>query len=314
MSQRLAISLLLSLGAACGPPDFSSLDIVIDLDPPGFVSPDDVSAYVPLCDDDAVYKGDVGPNALPGEHLAGKCGIEGNVMINLAVEQLGSYFASIREVRGDVMILFEGSGGVMTALEQVSGELVIAGTTRRANQTEPTPMGKVRYAGSVVFKATSGGSTNALVGLTEVNGDLLIQGPQIANVTGLKNLERVGGTLQFQNVASIGAIDFPNLVSAGKFIVLTSNALQIIALDRVATLKNLSIVGNPKLAQVRAVALKEITGESVIEKNPMLEYFNAPSLENSGDLTHCDNGAGFVRDITAVAGQIKKGSIGPCRR
>lgn len=306
MSRLPALCLLLSVGVACGPPDFSTLDITIDLNPPDFV---DGFSNASLCDDDKVYRGDVGPAALPGEHLVGMCGIEGNVRIDSRVEQAektSPYLSSIKEVRGDVTIENGASGGVMSALERITGHLDVSGRTA---------MEKLRHAGSVTFNPTSADAVNGLTGLVEVKGDLLLKGVGgFISVPGLEKLERVGGTLHFEGSNQLIMVALPALVTTDRFVVKNARSLERIVLLQATTMTNLSVMDNPILRSVKLPMLKEIEGASAIVNNPYLQEFEAPKLENAGDLTHCDNGATGTDALVALASQVKRGRVGPCRR
>lgn len=334
--QRLTLFLpVLLLSIACGPPDF---DIVIDLDPPELEAEEE-GVEKPLCDESAVYVGDVRASAVPEGLLQGMCAIQGTVTIDADVEATGTSLNDIKEVRGDVVVERAQSGGVMRALERITGKLLIRGFTSRVNSPSTGTMAALKEVGALRMEGTSGDGARGLSGLRRVrgnvelmalnpttslyglsalqviDGDLVIDNARtFPGAQGLKNLSSIGGALRLTRVRNLKNLDdLESLRTLGSLHIGGALALETIRLPHITALGSLYVDDNTALKTVALPALVSLSQASTVKRNPALVGLSLPKLTSMpAGLAHCYNNSALQADLDALGARVGKDKLSVC--
>ncbi len=173
---------------------------------------------------------------------------------------------------------------------KVWGSLLVSGNTKLAGLNS---IAVKKWEG-----ATQGGSFN--VSYTVRNNALL------ANLDGLKYIQKVDGDLRLTDNDKLGAIQLDELTAVGGAIVITGSGAPTIGFTQLTQVGRVEIGSNPALTTVRGFSATSIGGDFVLRGNPKLTQLGTMSSLTSigGALIVDDNDA--LTDLTGWTGTVQR--------
>jgi len=173
---------------------------------------------------------------------------------------------------------------------KVWGSLLVSGNTKLAALNN---LAVKKWEG-----ATQGGAWS--VTYTLRNNALL------ANLDGLKYIQKVDGDLRLTDNPKLGAIDLGELTTVGGALVVTSSGAPSLGFAQLTKVGRVEIGSNPALTTVRGFSATTIGGDFILRANPLLSQLGTMSSLTtiSGALTIDDNDA--LVDLAGLTGTMQR--------
>jgi hypothetical protein len=131
----------------------------------------------------------------------------------------------------------------------------------------------------------------ALEGCTHVRGDLVIEAPDVVDLAPLASLWSIDGTLTLQGCSSLASLHgLERLNDAGYVTIVNVPALdRVTALRSLRRTRGLTVIGSPKLRDLRGLDRLEQLGGLVLIDTGLFNLRGLEELKAAGDIVIADN-------------------------
>lgn len=254
--------------------------------------------------------GDLFMNGLPPISLNGLGAlqrIDGDLLIQFAGITSFTGLSSLSVIGGDLEVIFAPLTSLngLVQLDSIYGDLTIKDGIEDPGFTLISLPNDLEYVGgSVHVESLYGTTITGGAALDRIGGDLHIHGPALGSVSGLNNLNVIGGSLDlnflpvFTTINAFNGLDtihasffmyqtpmlaqlsgFPELEVIGSSMWITGNSLTTISgFGQLTSIGTLQLAGCPMLNNIaafdHAIALEHL----VLEDNPALSYCHVQAV------------------------------------